>query len=134
MTWDEARIGYRRPDEQRGMDLIGAALKRRRKRLGLTQMDLARRTGIDQSVISRIERARRWGLSWRRFAMLVAVLGGLDFIDEVPARQVPRGWEHQAVPNPFLAALAERTASDEIDIVDSTDRPGRRAGPTPERT
>jgi transcriptional regulator with XRE-family HTH domain len=119
MTWDEARIGYRRPDEQRGMDLIGAALKRRRKRLGLTQMDLARRTGIDQSVISRIERARRWGLSWRRFAMLVAVLGGLDFIDEVPARQVPPGWEHQAVPNPYLAALAERAAGDEVDGVDS---------------
>jgi hypothetical protein len=116
------------------MDLIGAALKRRRQRLGLTQMDLARRTGIDQSVISRIERARRWGLSWRRFATLVAVLGGLDFVDEASARPVPRGWEHQAVPNPYLAALAERTAINDVDVVDSTHRPGRRAVPMPERT
>jgi len=91
------------------MELIGAALKRRRLRLGLTQMDVHRMTGIDQSVISRIERARRWGLAWRRFAVLVEALGGLDFEPD-PARNpgVIPGWEHQAEPDPYWATVGGR--------------------------
>ena len=81
--------------------MVGEALKRRRVRRHLTQSELARRTGIDQSIISRIERARRWGISLRRFATLVAFLGGLDF-DPPPPVSIP-GWEHQAwTPNPFV--------------------------------
>jgi len=85
--------------------MTGVALKRRRVRLHLTQSELARRTGIHQSVISRIERARRWGISLRRFAILVATLGGLDF-DPPPPLSIP-GYEHQAwTPNPYLARQA----------------------------
>jgi hypothetical protein len=76
---DEDAIAYRSPAEQRGMEIIGAAVRRRRIALGLSQMDLSRRTGIHQSIISRVERAQRWGLAWRRFARLVAMLDGLDF-------------------------------------------------------
>jgi transcriptional regulator with XRE-family HTH domain len=61
------------------MQLIGAALRRRRQRLGWSQRDLGRRTGVDQSTISRLETGVRCGLRWSRFAAVVAVLGGLDF-------------------------------------------------------
>jgi len=64
-----------------GMRLVGAALKRRRLRLGLSQTRLERMTGIDQTTISRLECGRRGGLRWSRFTLLVAVLGGLDFGD-----------------------------------------------------
>jgi transcriptional regulator with XRE-family HTH domain len=90
------------------MELIGAALKRRRLRLGLTQMDLERMTGIDQSVISRIERARRWGLAWPRFAMLVDALGGLDFEPDPPRAGRLIDLSHQRLGNPYLIAQAQR--------------------------
>lgn len=36
--------------------LLGERIERRRKRLGLTQQQLAERTGIQQTLISRLER------------------------------------------------------------------------------
>jgi transcriptional regulator with XRE-family HTH domain len=64
--------------EQNGYDLIGSFIKRRRLAIPLTQRQLEHLTEIDQTVISRIENGRQYGLRWSRFARLVAVLEGLD--------------------------------------------------------
>jgi predicted transcriptional regulator len=62
------------------MTLVGAAIRRRRSRARLSQWELARLVGIDQSTISRVEGGDR-GLRWSTFAKLVEQLGGLDFHD-----------------------------------------------------
>jgi transcriptional regulator with XRE-family HTH domain len=79
MPWDTIDSEYRDPVVQRGMELIGAAVRRRRERLGWSQRELERRTRVDQTTISRLENGRRVGLRLARLARLVAVLGGLDF-------------------------------------------------------
>lgn len=53
-------------------------VKRRRLALGWTQRVLEWRSGIDQTVISRIENGKQYGMRWSRFADLVEALGGLD--------------------------------------------------------
>lgn len=99
MGWDD--LGKpRSPEVQRGFDLIGDAIRRRRRVLMLSQRDVERLTGIDQSTISRIENGRRFGLKWPRFARLVAELGGIDF---GPLRSPGvMGLGHQRVPFPHL--------------------------------
>jgi transcriptional regulator with XRE-family HTH domain len=73
MTW----FGRPRdPQEQHGFDLIGAAIKRRRVALGWTQRQLEAQSGVDQTVISRIENGKQYGIRWSRFALLVDALGG----------------------------------------------------------
>ena len=73
MTW----FGRPRdPQEQHGFDLIGAAIKRRRVALGWTQRLLEAQSGVDQTVISRIENGKQYGIRWSRFALLVDALGG----------------------------------------------------------
>lgn len=99
MSWDNE--GGKRPRlayEQQGFDLIGASIRQRRRVLGLSQADVERMTGIDQSTLSRLENGRRFGLRWRRFATLVATLGGLDF-GVLRGRNV-MGLDHQRVPFP----------------------------------
>ena len=75
VTWYERP---RDPQQQHGFDLIGAIIKRRRVSLGLTQRHVEAMCGIDQTVISRIENGKQYGLRWSRFANLVDALGGLD--------------------------------------------------------
>ena len=123
MPWIEDTTRTRDPVVQRGMDLLGAAVKRQRLRLHLSQTDLSYRTGIHQSTISRFERGRRCGLRWSRFAKLVAVLGGLDFGDREPI--APPGYRHQVLtPNPWVARQAELAAAvgevghEEVEDVD----------------
>ena len=78
MPWESIdRIA--RPEVERGWALIGAAVKRRREGLALTQRDLERRSGISQSAISRLENGRLRGMRWSRFARLVDAMDGLDF-------------------------------------------------------
>lgn len=99
MSWDNEGGGRPRlPFEQQGFDLIGASVRQRRRVLGLSQTDVERMTGIDQSTLSRLENGRRFGLRWRRFATLVAALGGLDF-GHLRGRNV-MGLDHQRVPYP----------------------------------
>ncbi|MGK2851078.1 MAG: helix-turn-helix domain-containing protein [Candidatus Limnocylindrales bacterium] len=114
MPWDEAGIWVRDPLAQPGMVLLGAALKRRRLKLGLSQTRLERMTGIDQTTISRFENGKRCGLRWWRFAVLVAVLGGLDFGDLSGIGAYGR----RRPVNPYLAAraLAEAEDEDEDDV------------------
>ena len=73
MTWFDRQ---RDPQEQHGFDLIGAEVKRRRLALGWTQRLLEAHSGIDQTVISRIENGKQYGIRWSRFARLVDALGG----------------------------------------------------------
>jgi transcriptional regulator with XRE-family HTH domain len=88
MPWD-ALLPERDPLVQRGMVMLGNAVRRARHRNGWTQRELEARTGIDQSTISKFENGRRLGLRFSRFAMLVAVLGGLDFDPPGEARLEP---------------------------------------------
>ncbi len=75
MAWYE---GHRDPQTQHGFDLIGNMVKRRRTYLHWTQRYLEELSGIDQTVISRIENGRQYGLRWSRWANLVDALGGLE--------------------------------------------------------
>jgi transcriptional regulator with XRE-family HTH domain len=75
MAWFERS---RDPDQQRGFELIGATIRRRRLALGWTQRDLDARSGVDQAVISRLENGKQYGMRWLRFAQLVQALGGLE--------------------------------------------------------
>lgn len=93
----------RDPDAKRGFELIGAAVRRRRVKLGLTQRDLERLTGVHQSTISRLETGDRCGLRWKRFAQIVGVLGGLDFVERGGLRDVDLIGPHGLSPNTKVA-------------------------------
>jgi DNA-binding XRE family transcriptional regulator len=94
MAWSDYGEWLSDPDVRLGTELIGAAVKRRRRQLYISQSELSRKTGISQSTISRFENGRRCGLSWVRFARLVGALGGLDF--------GPLERPFQMGPNPYL--------------------------------
>ncbi len=108
MTWREPLADSRR---QRGWHLLGAAIRRRRLSLGWTQRVLEAESGIDQTVISRIENGKQYGLRWSRFAELVDALGGLD----------ARGFEASPpLPRPSFATPEPRPR---IDLADGADEP-----------
>jgi transcriptional regulator with XRE-family HTH domain len=86
--------------EQRGYDLIGVVLNRRRLTAGLTQRELEDLTFIDQTVISRLENGKQYGLRWSRFAILVSVLDGLD---DIPAKPRTPWWIEAGITPPAYA-------------------------------
>ena len=59
-------------------------LKRRRVLAHLSQRELERLTRIDQTVISRLENGRQYGLRWSRFAHPRRALDGLDDATAAP--------------------------------------------------
>ena len=68
-------------------------------------------SGIDQTVISRIENGKQYGLRWSRLAELVDALGGLD----------ARGFEaSRPLPRPRFATPEPRPR---IDLADGADEP-----------
>ena len=75
MPWDDEAFDSR---QQRGFHLLGRTLWRRRVSLGLSQRQLEAMSGIDQTVISRLENGKQTGLRWVRLAQLVDALDGLD--------------------------------------------------------
>jgi transcriptional regulator with XRE-family HTH domain len=83
MAWEQP---YRDPQRQHGFELIGEMVRARRHRLGWSQRYLEMLSGIDQTVISRIENGKQYGLRWLRFADLVDSLGGLDGVSGPPER------------------------------------------------
>lgn len=91
MHWTAEDRERRFPEVQRGWELIGAAVKRRRFAIRWSQRDLERASGIDQTVISRLENGRLSGLRFSRFARLVAAMNGLD--PEAPHPPL-RAWYH----------------------------------------
>ena len=57
-----------------GKRVIGAAVRSARLGIGLSQHQLSRRAGLDQSVISRLETGKLNGIRWQTLARLVGVL------------------------------------------------------------
>jgi transcriptional regulator with XRE-family HTH domain len=108
MTWRESLTDSRR---QRGWDLLGATIRRRRLSLQWTQRVLEAESGIDQTVISRIENGKQYGLRWVRFAELVDALGGLDARGSEASAPLPRS--RYTIPEP----------RPRIDLIDGPDGP-----------
>ena len=100
MAWDQRP---RDPQQQDGFEAIGAMVRRRRAWLGWSQRYLELRSGLDQTVISRIENGKQYGIRWSRFATLVGAMGGLEIPD---AAQTPR-------PKPRDRALGRR-----LEVID----------------
>jgi len=59
---------------QAGFDAIGRLVRDLRHRRGWSQRDLEAISGIDQTVISRIENGRQYGVRWSRFGRLIGIL------------------------------------------------------------
>ncbi len=90
MPWTDLNRQPNDPDVQDGLELMGAAVARRRRQLRMSQRELARRSGVHQSSISRFEHGLQFCIRWSRFARLVVVLGGLDFdLDRRDAARPP---------------------------------------------
>jgi transcriptional regulator with XRE-family HTH domain len=65
------------PPVERGLEALGRAVYESRRRAGLSQAALEARSGVSQSVISRLERGVLLGLRLRRLAALIDALDGL---------------------------------------------------------
>src|SRR6185436_14543109 len=78
MAWNPESRFDRDPDVQRGWEIIGLMVKRRRTRIAWSQRDLALACGLAQSAISRLENGRLSGVRFGRFAKLVVAMNGLD--------------------------------------------------------
>ena len=95
MAWESIDRSNRDPELQRGWELIGGMVKRRRSKIAWSQRDLSRACGLAQSAISRLETGKLGGIRFGRFAVLVAAMGGLDADAPHPARPiwVTGGWD-----------------------------------------
>jgi transcriptional regulator with XRE-family HTH domain len=71
----------------RGLLLLGRIVQLRRAQRGLSQRKLEVLSGVDQTIISRLENGKLYGLRWSRFARIVEALGGLDV--SLPAPEPP---------------------------------------------
>ena len=100
MGWESFDVRRADPFMVVGTRLLGQMVAARRNDLGWSQRDLARHVGCHQSVISRLERGLLLGIRYRRFARIVAVLGGL-----VPDGSPPEWTLDRRGPNPYLARL-----------------------------
>ena len=60
-----------------GLLIIGGLVYEGRRRAGITQRQLGRVAGVDQSTISRLERGRLNGMRLKRLASILAALDGL---------------------------------------------------------
>ena len=78
MAWTVEARERRFPEVQLGWEMLGAAVRRRRITLHWSQRDLERVSGVDQTVISRLENGVLSGIRFSRFARLVAAMNGLD--------------------------------------------------------
>ena len=95
MEWTATERSDRDAELQRGWEIIGRMVKRRRSRIGWSQRDLSRACGLAQSAISRLETGKLSGVRFGRFARLVAAMGGLDPDAPPPPRPiwVTGGWD-----------------------------------------
>ena len=65
------------PAIERGMEIIGVALRTARRRRGWTQAQLGGICGLSQSTISKLEGGRLVSIRFRRFARIVESLAEL---------------------------------------------------------
>jgi DNA-binding Xre family transcriptional regulator len=95
MAWSAEARGDRDPDVQRGWEIVGRMVKRRRTAIRWSQRDLSRACGLAQSAISRLETGNLSGVRFSRFAKLVAAMGGLDPDAPRPPRPIwaSGGWD-----------------------------------------
>src|SRR5437879_2674040 len=100
---DNASEGYQR--------LIGSRIRRKRQMLGWSQGDLARRVGMPQSQLSRLERGafslvHIWQLHQLIEVLLTTpdfILGAIDDPGEVPLRGWPAAGADVRRPSPLPA-------------------------------
>jgi transcriptional regulator with XRE-family HTH domain len=97
VPWDDEEFDSR---QQRGFRLLGATIRRRRASIGLSQRQLEAISGIDQTVISRIENGKQTGLRWVRLAQLVDALDGLEIPRQATADPLPPAPRRPAPPLP----------------------------------
>lgn len=95
MPWDSFDLDGLDPDAVDGFKLIGRLFARRRRQLGMTRHTLELVSGVDQTVISRLETGRLRGIRWSRLAKIVAALGGIGESDPPPA------WWTGEKPTPY---------------------------------
>lgn len=84
---------------------IGRAVLRLRLYWGWSQAELGRRSGVDQTTISRLESGRQRGLSLRRLAAILRALrvGEIDFLPPRPIVE-PTALELMLYSNPWERA------------------------------
>jgi transcriptional regulator with XRE-family HTH domain len=100
------------PQVVRGMRALGRSIRAARLRAGLRQVDLERRSGLDQTVISRIENGKLDSLAWWRLASLIGALG--DAWDPPRLeRNAAGGWELPADLRASLLLFLERDVSED---------------------
>jgi DNA-binding Xre family transcriptional regulator len=93
MAWKAEDRERRFPEIQRGWEIVGAMVKRRRTELGWSQRDLQRECGLDQSAISRFEHGILSGIRFSTFARLVASMNGLEAGSPHPPGRRPYWWD-----------------------------------------
>ena len=113
MSWES-------PTDQRvlrGLELLGRVVKLRRKQRGVSQRRLEVLSGVDQTIISRLENGKLFGLRWARFARIVEALAGLDVSLSAPEPSAWVGPTANGPPDPAAvrAILDARTAR-KIDL------------------
>jgi transcriptional regulator with XRE-family HTH domain len=84
MPWDSFLLDWDDDLTARGFAALGALVRRRRRQLRITQRELEWLSGIDQTLISKLENGRLKGMRWSRFGRLVGALGGLAEDDPEP--------------------------------------------------
>ena len=84
MPWDSFLLDWDDDLTARGFAALGGLVRRRRRQLRITQRELEWLSGIDQTLISRLENGRLKGMRWSRFGRLVGALGGLAEDDPEP--------------------------------------------------
>jgi transcriptional regulator with XRE-family HTH domain len=89
MGWDSFLLDWDDDLTARGFAALGRLVRRRRHQLGITQNELEWLSGIDQTLISKLENGRLKGMRWSRFGRLVGALGGLAEDDPEPE------WRHR---------------------------------------
>src|SRR6476646_4462632 len=84
MGWDTFLLDWDDDLTARGFAALGRLVRKRRLQLGITQNELEWLSGIDQTLISKLENGRLKGMRWSRFGRLVGALGGLGEDDPEP--------------------------------------------------
>jgi predicted transcriptional regulator len=91
MAWESFAVREMDPLTMLGFELVGDLVRRRRQRFAISQRQLEHLSGVDQTVISRLENGKLRGLRWSRFADLVGALGESDPPPRWTRRFMPPG-------------------------------------------